>query len=215
VKTVGWYLDTRVDGATVTSTVIPTISESWTRADGWARILRTRASTKGSRVVAPTGRPVVLEDFTVPAGGRFPNPLLHLSPDPTDIAHQLNAGNPPKQTEPVESFLWLTNLSLRQPVPSNVESAILRVLARSPGLINSGSVVDRVGRPGVAVSLDSAFGGLPTRYTFIFDPSTGGLLGEEDSLMGNPGKLDVRGHAVIAYTDFLASAYVHSSTTRP
>ena len=41
------------------------------------------------------------------------------------------------------------------------------------------------------------------------------LLGEEETLMGYPGKLDVRSHAVIAYTDFLSSAYVDSSTTRP
>jgi len=82
-------------------------------------------------------------------------------------------------------------------------------------LINSGTVIDRVGRSGVAVSLESAFGGLPTRYTLIFDPSTGGLLGEEETLMGNPGKLAVRSHAVIAYTDFLSSAYVRSDTTRP
>jgi hypothetical protein len=215
VKSAGWYLDIRVDGATSHSTIVATISESWTRADGWARILRTRASTDGSRVTEPTGHPVVVDDFTVPAGGAHPDPLLHLSADPTVIAHQLNAGDPPKRTEPVENFLWLTDLTLRQPVPSNVESTILRVLASSPGLINSGTVVDRVGRSGVAVSLDSAFGGLLTRYTFIFNPSTGGLLGEEETLMGNPGKLDVRSHAVIAYTDFLSSAYVDSSTTRP
>jgi hypothetical protein len=214
-KSAGWYLNIRVDGAASSSTIVATVTESWTRADGWARILKTRASTDGSRVTEPTGRPVVVDDFTVPAGGAHPDPLLHLSADPTVVAHQLNAGDPPKQTEPVENFLWLTDLSLRQPVPSNVESTILRVLARSPGLINSGTVVDRVGRPGVAVSLESAFSGLLTRYTLIFDPSTGGLLGEEETLIGKPRKLDVRTGAVLSYTDFLSSRYVGSSTTRP
>jgi hypothetical protein len=214
-KSAGWYLNIRVDGAASSSTIVATVTESWTRADGWARILKIRASTDGSRVTEPTGRPVVVDDFTVPAGGRFPDPLLRLSADPTVVAQQLKAGDPPKQTEPVENFLWLTDLSLRQPVPSNVESAILRVLARSPGLINSGTVVDRAGRPGVAVSLESAFGGLLTRYTLIFDPSTGGLLGEEETLIGNPGKLDVRRGAVLSYTAFLSSTYVDNVTTRP
>jgi hypothetical protein len=89
------------------------------------------------------------------------------------------------------------------------------VLARSPGLIDSGEVTDRAGRPGVAVSLDSAYSGAPTRYTLIFNPDTGILLGEEETLLGNPGKLNVRPRSVIAYTAFLASDYVASPTARP
>lgn len=106
-------------------------------------------------------------------------------------------------------------LALLQPVPPRAESAILRVLARSPGLIDSGEVTDRAGRRGVAVSLDSAYTGLPTRYTLIFDPGTGGLLGEEESLLGNPGRLGVGPTAVIAYTAFLSSGYVATPTARP
>jgi hypothetical protein len=108
---------------------------------------------------------------------------------------------------------------MEQPVPSNVESTILRVLATSPGLINSGTVVDRAGRPGVAVSLDSrnppGVSGPRMRYTLIFSPSTGSLLGEEETLIGNPGKLDVPRGAVLDYTVFLSSSYVDSSPTRP
>jgi hypothetical protein len=104
---------------------------------------------------------------------------------------------------------------MEQPVPPNVESTILRVLASSPGLINSGSVVDRAGRPGIAVSLDSAFTGVRMRWTLIFSPSTGSLLGEEETLIGNPRKLPVRRGAVLDYTVFLSSSYVDSGPTRP
>jgi hypothetical protein len=43
----------------------------------------------------------------------------------------------------------LTDLARQQPIPAHVESAILRLLAHTPGLINHGSVIDRAGRPGV------------------------------------------------------------------
>jgi hypothetical protein len=90
-----------------------------------------------------------------------------------------------------------------------VQAAILRLLARIGGLINTGSVVDRDGRPGVAVSLDSAFTGVMTGYTLIFDQQTGDLLDAEQTLIGKPRKdLDVQADSIIAYTTFLASGYV-------
>ena len=212
VKYAGWYLDVRVSGATATSTFPPPlVSEAWTRPDGYGRVIRRRA-TGGLRVTGSTRGPIV-EDFTIPSGVGRAYPLLRLSTDPTVVARQLNAGDPPKRTEPVENFIWLTNLNMEQPVPPNVESTILRVLASSPGLINSGSVVDRAGRPGIAVSLDSAFTGVRMLGTLIFSPSTGSLLGEEETLIGNPGKLDVHRGAVLDYTVFLTSSYVDSVPT--
>jgi hypothetical protein len=218
VKYAGWYLDVRVSGATATSTFPPpVVSEAWTRPDGYGRVIRRRA-TGGPRVTGSTRGPIV-EDFTVPSGVGHAYPLLHLSTDPTVVARQLNAGDPPKWREPAWRFDLLTNLNMEQPVPSNVESTILRVLATSPGLINSGAVVDRAGRPGVAVSLDSrnppGVSGPRERYTLIFSPSTGRLLGEEDTLIGNPGKLDVRRGAVLDYTVYLSSRYVDSGPPRP
>jgi hypothetical protein len=50
----------------------------------------------------------------------------------------------------------LTDLARQQPIPAHVESAILRLLAHTPGLINHGSVIDRAGRPGVLRLLASA-----------------------------------------------------------
>jgi hypothetical protein len=130
------------------------------------------------------------------------------------VAHQLDIGHP-RSIGPVERFVSLTDRALIQPIPPKAQAAILLVLGRSPGLIDSGEVTDRAGRAGIAVSLDSAYSGLPTRYTLIFDPHNGGLLGEEETLLGNPGKLNVRPRSVIAYTAYLASAYVTSPTARP
>jgi hypothetical protein len=81
-------------------------------------------------------------------------------------------------------------------------------------LINSGTVTDRAGRPGLAISLDSSYSGLLTRYTLIFDRN-GKLLGEEETLIGNPGKLNVCSPSVIGYTTFLSSGYVANTSSRP
>ena len=218
VKYAGWYLDVRVAGATATSTFPPpTVTEAWTRPDGYGRVIRRRAAG-GLRVTGSTRGPIV-EDFTIPSGVGRPFPLLRLSTDPTVVARQLNAGDPPKWREPVWRFILLSNLSMEQQVPPNVESTILRVLARSSGLINSGTVVDRAGRPGVAVSLDSrnppGVSGPRERDTLIFSPRTGRLLGEEETLIGNPMKLPVRRGAVLDYTVFLSSNYVERVPARP
>jgi hypothetical protein len=208
VKYAGWYLAVRVSGSTVSSAIVPSVTESWIRADGHGRVIRRRAKANGARVTETNDGPI-FEDFSLPAGVGRAYPLLRLSTDPAVVARQLNVGDPPKWREPVENFIWLLNLNLEQPVPPNVESTILRVLASSPGLINSGTVVDRSGRPGVAVSLDSAGPGPSTRYTLIFSPSTGSLLGEEETLIGDPRKLPVRRGAVLDYTVFLTSGYVN------
>jgi hypothetical protein len=53
------------------------------------------------------------------------------------------------------------------------------------------------------------------RYTLIYDERTGKLLEADQTLTGNPGKLDVAEGAILAYTTFLASGYVANTTTRP
>lgn len=53
------------------------------------------------------------------------------------------------------------------------------MLAAEPGLVDSGTVQDRLGRVGVAVSVESDYSGLPARYTLIFDRSNGMPLDHE------------------------------------
>jgi hypothetical protein len=96
-----------------------------------------------------------------------------------------------------------------------VEAVILGVLARIPGVTNSGAVVDRDGRVGVAVSLDSDASGESVRYTLVFAPATGALLEADQTLSGDAQAPDVRQGAVIAYTTFLAAGYVDSTTASP
>jgi hypothetical protein len=209
MRTAGWYLVTQVSGSQATSEVDASMRESWIAANGSGRWITRRVPGDGSHVSATALGPQIGMGATS-GGPRW----LRLSTVPAVIARQLDIGHR-RSIGPVERFVSLTDLALNQPIPLRAQSAILRVLARSPGLIDTGEVTDRAGRPGVAVSLDSAYSGLPTRYTLIFDPNTGDLLGEEETLLGNPGQLNVRPKSVIAYTAFLASDYVSTPTARP
>jgi hypothetical protein len=208
VRTAGWYLVTQVRGNQANSKVVASVTESWIAANGFDRRITRRVPGDGTHVNVTAIGPQTGQD-----AGSGPR-RLRLSTVPAVIAHQLDIGHP-RSIGPVERFVSLTDLARSQPIPPRAQSAILRVLARSPGLIDSGKVTDRAGRPGVAVSLDSAYSGLPARYTLIFNPDTGSLLGEEETLLGNPGRLNVRPKSVIAYTAFLASDYVASLTARP
>ena len=197
----GWYLGTRVDGQATTSAVIPSTTQTWAAPDGTTHVHRVTIRPDGSRSV---------DDFTYRKG---PMPV-QLSTNEAVLARQLAVGHP-FSVGPVEKFVAMTDLAARQPIPPDVESAILRFLARIPGLINRGSVIDRAGRNGVAVALDSSYTGLPTRYTWIFDPHTGALLSDEATLAGNTGKLNVRKGAVISYTTVLTSGWTSSTSSPP
>jgi hypothetical protein len=156
VRTAGWYLLTQISGNRANSKVVASMRESWIAANGFDRWITRRVPGDGSHVSATALGPQTGRD-----AGSGP-PRLRLSTLPAVIALQLDLGHP-RSIGPVERFVSLTDLALNQPIPPRAQSGILRVLARSPGLIDNGKVTDRAGRPGVAVSLDSAYSGLPTR----------------------------------------------------
>jgi hypothetical protein len=112
-------------------------------------------------------------------------------------------------------FVAFTDLADDQPISPPVEAAMLRLLALTPAVGNSGTVTDRSGRRGVAVSVDSDYTGVEISYTLVFDQSTGRLLESDQTLTGDPGKLDVPQGSVLAYTTYLASGYTTNTTSPP
>jgi hypothetical protein len=200
VKRQEWRLAAQIGGAPAPSRVLPAATESWRGPDGAGRILTITRKVHDSTV----------DDATIGAG----HPLPALSARETVLARRLGLGAPISGAS-ARQFVEVAAVAESQPIPPPVEVAILRLLAGIPGLVNSGNVVDRDGRAGVAVSLDSGYTGVTIRYTLIFDQRTAKLLEADQTLTGNPGKLDVPEGAILAYTTFLASGYVANTTTRP
>ena len=102
------------------------------------------------------------------------------------------------------------------PLPPDVRAAVLRYVARTPGLVLVRWVTDRAGREAIAVAVDD-MSGLPTRHTLLFDPADGRLLGREEMLTTSAGKLNVPIPSVIGYTVYLDSRYTDTTllSSRP
>ncbi len=190
-----WALWSRIDGETVTSAVVP---------QEWIAVRRRDGSGIERRTFTPPGQPTRTESSTLE-----PGPLMFPEPLPTEsaaLAARLEAGHP-VANGPAERLVAIADLYREQPVRPKLRAALLRYLAQTPTLSVSGSVSDRLGRPGIAFSVTSDYSGLPTRSTLIVDPRTGTLLGSEETLTTSAGQLNVPIPSVIQYDAFRDSAF--------
>lgn len=130
-----------------------------------------------------------------------------------EVAEELlSAGRRGGGWAPGWEFADLVSLTQSRPVPGAAQAVLLRRLAAAPGIVNDGTTVDRAGRTGAAVSLESGYSGEPITYTLIFDPATGALLESDDTLAGPPHRLNALKGSVVSYTTFVSSGYVSSQT---
>jgi hypothetical protein len=197
-----WSLFTRVDGEQVTSRVVPMENESWIAAEGSGRQVTRSQNEDGEATVV---------DSTMAAGAyAWMWPPRSLSGDDATLAEQLRLGHP-ERNGPAERLVAVRDAYSEHPLPPVTRAAMLRYLAATPGLRVSGEVIDRAGRHGIGFSLDSAYSGLPTRYTLIVDPDDGRVLDSEEMLTTTAGKLNVPVPSVIGYTVYLVAGY----TDRP
>jgi hypothetical protein len=200
VKTSGWYT-IGGQGPGVGST-FPQSTQSWTLPDGAGRSL----------TVTGTGSHRRVDDLHVRKGP----PVFDLSTNPRLLTHQLAVGHP-RSGVPAEQLVDFEDLDHRQPIPPAADAAILKLLAQIPHLTNHGTVTDRAGRHGIAVSLDTSEFGGGIRETLVFDPHTGQLLSYEETLIrqpkGSPDQFPIG--AVLSYTDILRAGYVNNATSTP
>jgi hypothetical protein len=193
-----WSLFTRIDGKAVSSEVVPQLRETWTAANGSGKEITT---------IERPGRAPQRQEHTEVAGElRLMWPLQSLSSKEAELAEQLAKGHP-TANGPAERLIAIQDAYRSMPIPPAVRARMLRYLADTPGLSVAGSVTDRAGRAGLAVGLDSAYSGLPTRYVLIIDPQTGQLLADEETLTTSAGKLNVRIPSVVSYEVFLSAHY--------
>lgn len=201
-----WSLHSQIGGERVTSAVVPLIREVWRAADGSGRVVERYAapvfrSGDGKRAWQQQGSPGAGEkprETTYPAGG-FPGMWADRPPaDAAALAAWLRTGHP-AGNGPAETLVAITDLARERVLSPAERAAVVRVLARVPGIESTGAVTDRAGRTGEAFSVVSGYSGLPTRYTLILDPADGRLLGYEQMLTTDAGRLDVTAPAVIGY----------------
>jgi hypothetical protein len=92
-------------------------------------------------------------------------------------------------------------------------AAALQVLADTDGIDYQGTVVDRSGRSGVAVSVDSDGG--TTRDVAVFDPGAGRLLSYERVALVGAATSPSRSPALVAYVLYLNSGRAEAAGAVP
>ena len=153
-------------------------------------------------------------DLSVPQPG--PGSLYYQNVDalPTDVGalrHKIDeraAANGGGVTD-YERFTIVGDLLRETVAAPKVRAALYRVAASLNGVELVGSMTDRAGRAGTAVSMtnDQSSRGLERRV-LIFDPQTSSLLAEEDVLLHRVAYLDAEPPLVIGYNTYLTSEIV-------
>ncbi|RSM42199.1 hypothetical protein DMB66_54955 [Actinoplanes sp. ATCC 53533] len=136
-------------------------------------------------------------------------------PIPTDaavLARVLDAVDPTR-TGPEATIIDVQDLYGSRYVPLPARAAVLRMLAGIPGLAFHERVTDRLGRTGLAISLDTDTRDAPAlRHRLTFDPETGQLLAYQQDLTAHEPDLKVPAGRIFYYRLFIDQ---HRSNTRP
>lgn len=172
VHTIGWnaVFDDLPGGKA--QRIIPSERREWSAPDGSARIRTTLLPTVypneesyqyfQKHPVEPTATHTpAAEVDDLPANPNRTKPPLPT--DPAEIAKRIDGKNP---------FRTVRGWSSGYAVPLATRAELLRILAKTPGVVWRGETTDRAGRKGVAVSLDNG----KTEDVLIFDPRTGEML---------------------------------------
>jgi len=221
-----WSLNSAVASHQATSTIVPELTQLWSAPDGSGRLSivpGTATLSHGALTVHQDGAGQDLRPGSVGVARTPRTDPTTLSAAPKVLAKQLlvNSGglsyDPDTANDPVPLQLLRNVLALHQQqvLSPKVNAALLQVLAAIPGIREQGTVTDRVGRPGVAVSLDTTWG-RPYRYILVFDQTSGALLDHEQIATtiyraGQPEPLHVHIPAVVQYMAYLTSRH----TTTP
>jgi hypothetical protein len=209
---VGWDLNSQVDGRTVTSAVIATHHELWRAADGSALEIdrseppqfpttadRAAWQDEGSPGADRSARrtPYVRGTFAAAWPGRPPA-------DPARLAAWL------RRQDPTDAAIVsaIPELLRERVLTAPEHRALLTVLAAQPGLRLLGTTTDRAGRDGLVFATESSASGGDLSYRFVIDPGTGAVLAHEKILTGGAPALRVRRPAVISYVTYLEAGLV-------
>ncbi|MFE4794389.1 CU044_5270 family protein [Streptomyces sp. NPDC056708] len=204
-----WSLSTRIDGIQVTSAVVPERRETLKYKDGsekWTvRTQRPRFQSQDQRRIWENSGSVG-KDSDEYSGSSGPADMSdgrnREAPEtPEGMRRWLSLGY--ETSGGGEMFDSVSERSLDRSFTPKQRAALLRTLKEVEGIVYRGQAKDRSGRTGEAFSVQSMYGGLPTKHTLLFDSSTGQLLSYEEELTGSPGALKVKTPAVVLYVTYL------------
>jgi hypothetical protein len=213
--------------------LVPVSSEFWIKPDGSGRLIQSRGepiwfgpadraawqaagspdlrSTPYSDTrFGPTPPGVAPRTPQVEPGSLYFQDVASLPTDPGSLRQLIDeraAAN--GGSTDYERFSIIGDLLRETAAPPKVRAALYRVAAGLTGVELIGSMKDRAGRTGTAVSMTNAQSsrGLEQRV-LIFDPRTSALLGEEDILLHKVDWLDADPPMVIGYNIYLVSDIV-------
>ncbi len=231
-----WDLSVAVDGREVSSTVTPTLTETWVaRTGGGVSLQRSgvplspgpltsveESAAAHARAVGPTTRESLSAHTTALYGhlsalSQNPRTLFTQLADPGDYSARYPALWPTAMSSPTAVAHAVTTplqlLDYHAPTPKFL-STFYRMLMLVPGVSDAGWVTDRAGRRGIAIAVAVGVRGNRASIRFIVDPNTGQLLDVEriqlDRLL-----VRITPPYVQSYDVFLKAAVVARIGSRP
>lgn len=211
-----WFSDQDETG---TSVITPRISETWLAADGSL----TTVDAVGTQLTAdgrgvPTAAPTYSNEPTtdnLPAGTIDANFTASLSTDPETLRNQLLAhsgcetGPEPNSARSLCLYNEIRALFTTYVVEPDLAAAAWQSLRGEEGFTSLGTVEDRAGRNGLAISF------VPDqrpqyRFILIGSTETGQLLGTEEILIKADPDLSVKPPAVISFTTITTAERVQN-----
>ncbi|GAA2997775.1 CU044_5270 family protein [Actinokineospora diospyrosa] len=206
-----WYLNGQVSGGITVSAVVPEVYRTWRFPDGSGRIDQEwsepefRAAADG-RAWVPSLRGSSSQSWG-PGGRESSFPRGRPPVTAAGMARFLYRENPPDHIGPIKTLEAVKDL-LRERVLTPAErAAVLELLAQLPGVTYDGVTTDRIGRHAEVFSMESAYAGLPARYTLLVAPDSGLILGNEETLTTSAGALNVTVPAVIEYETYVRTEF--------
>ncbi|OLR95303.1 hypothetical protein BJP25_07285 [Actinokineospora bangkokensis] len=206
-----WYLNSQTSEDNTVSAVVPEIHRTWANPDGSGRAESEQAEPefRNDADRAEWDGPTTSTDTDSWGPGERPSAFGTGRPpiDPDALAQYLHRPNPPDAIGPVKTLVALQDLLRDRVLTPTERAAALNLLAQLPDITYQGTTTDRTGRTADAFSLDSAYGGLPARYTLLIAPDTGVILGNEEMLTSAAGKLNVTIPAVVEYETYVRAEF--------
>ncbi|MEU4552755.1 CU044_5270 family protein [Micromonospora violae] len=200
-----WSLDFSSGRGRTEVAMVPQLISTWRATDGSGKVATVsldradvgeRPDVQGLIAAAARGN----AEVDTYAAGQMGAVVAEPVPTDVDALERALYAHQPRSNGPQSAVRAVADLYRNNAVDQDVRVAALRYLARADGVLLRGTVTDRIGRPGLAVSVDSDKG---TRDLLVIDRRTGLLLAYESMFLRRPERLPVKVPAVFVYVLYL------------